>query len=242
MQFYHLTHPLYTSDVEEDASNPIRMIPEVWMPGIICAQCGSTWAGSRRLYLPINDTSLKRRLRGKPLPDSDWTTLAHEVAAHLHAPSPTFLYPGDILGTPMAELQSSRLPDMMHPFPGQIIVVPKVVAALRQASITGYRAVPIESRWSTGIEEPPAHVPRLYEIVVEGSAWRLHMDEERITVCSHCRRTIFPEPENLTIDTNRWDGSDFFIVDRNPNMVCITEKVYHILLQEGFLNYRCIPI
>jgi hypothetical protein len=242
MQFYHLSQPDYSSDQEEQIANPIHFIPDIWMPGIICEKCGATWAGSRRLYLTVDNADIRRRLHGKPLIEKFWRELAREVNNHIDSKTPVDLYPGDILGTPKAELLSDQIPDIMQPFPGQIVVTPHVVDKLQQHSISGFRAIPLQLSWAKQFEKPTSEPPLLFELLITGSAWRVHISESDIIACSHCHRTVFPDPERLSVDQSRWDGSDFLVVDRNPNIVIVTERVCSVLSDEGFSNFVCVPI
>jgi hypothetical protein len=242
MEFYKITHPYYETDQEHDAANPIRMIEDTWLPGVICPICGETWAGSRRLYLPINDLELQQHLSGGPIPLSEWNELARKVHIALSLPDEFQLEPGDVLGTPIGELQSIEILDFLHPFPGQFIVQAHVIAALQQKKLTGFRLVPFKVSWSKKIKPPYPELPTLYELVVTGNAWRVDIGEEQIIACHACGRRKFPHPEWLRVDERRWDGSDFFNVDHNPNIVFVTERVCSTLSQYGFTNYDCIPI
>jgi hypothetical protein len=71
MTLYRLTYPDYERDGEYITANPIQPIHDLWLPGLICPACGETWAGSRRLYLPLPDPALQGRLSGKPLPERE---------------------------------------------------------------------------------------------------------------------------------------------------------------------------
>jgi hypothetical protein len=242
MIFSKLTHPYYVTDQAESAANPIQPVRAIWLPGIICDECGSTWAGSRRLYLPIADTTLWRRLRGAPLPKDEWEELADTVHTTVGLPYDFDLKPGDVLGSPVAELLSSDIPDFLHPFPGQLIVRASVVDVLRDAELTGFQPVRVEARWGNRVSPHPAEAPVLYELVVTGSAWRVGSDRYYITACKHCGRAVFPNPDWLIVDEDRWDKSDFFHVDDNPNIVLVTERVCAVLAQYRFTNYACVPV
>lgn len=237
MKFYKFTHPEYGSDYESSDNNPIRMIEDIWIPGIICPACGRTWAGSRRLYLPIEDETLWRKLSSEPLPLSEWNDLVHKIRTQLKLPEDYVLKPGDVLGPPIAEILDRNIPDFLHPFPGQIIVQSKVIEALQRAELSGFRAIQVRTQWSE--QEKP---PELYELLVTGAAWRIDSKEEQIIVCRSCHRTKFPNSDMLSVDQNRWDGSDFFHVDGNPNIVLITERACEILTRNKFTNYSCLLV
>ena len=67
----------------------------------------------------------------------------------------------------------------------------------------------MECRWATKLNKKCA-LPDLWEIDVKGKAWRIGMDLDKITDCKKCGRHLFPDPEWLKVDHNRWDGTDFF--------------------------------
>lgn len=240
MTFFDLTHPHYETDYAEELANPIQIVEDVRLPGLICSKCGETWAGDRRLYFPIEDAHLLQRLSGPPLPELEWSKLVADVRANLGLPADFALMPGDILGVPTAELMHNEIPDLVHPFPGQIVVRSAVVDTLRRAEVTGWRPVRLNVRWSKRIRQPGIEPPELYELLVTDHMWREGVDQASITVCEHCGRTIFPAWRPIT--ESRWDGSDFFNVDNNPNMVFVTERVCILLEKEKFTNWVCIPV
>lgn len=239
MQFYRLTYPDYKTDQEFNLNNPIRMIRDIWLPGIICSKCGSTWAGNRRLYLSINDESLRGQLRGGPVPQSEWENLSHQVRVTVGLPDDYLLKPGDVLGKPIAELQHSKLPDFLHPFPGQLIVKSNVIETLQRAKLTGFHPIPVEVSWSKKVKKPP-ELPNLYELMVTGSARRVDITEE--ITCQACGRRKFPRPEWLVVDEGQWDRSDFLYLDGNPNIVIVTDRVCSVLAEQQFTNYACISV
>lgn len=244
MRFHELTHPRYETDQTYDAANPIRFVPDIWLPGVICDECGEIWTGSRRIYLPISDPSLRRRLSGIrfPVPLEKWRKLAQEVRAAISLPDDFPLEPGDVLGTPRAKVLSREIPDFLHRFPGQLIVRTKVVEALERAKLTGFQPVRVQTYWSEQLHHFQMEPPSLFELVVTGVAWRVDSDLKRLTACQHCGRLIFPDPDWLVVDESRWDGSDFFHVDRNPNIALVTERVCEVLAEHDFTNYACLPV
>ena len=82
-------------------------------------------------------------------------------------------------------------------------------------------------------------LPEYWELVVTGTAWREEQNEKTIRECDLCGRTQFPEPNNLRVDESRWDGSDFFHVNMNKNIVIVTQRVCDALEELGASNYDC---
>jgi hypothetical protein len=130
--------------------------------------------------------------------------------------------------------------DFLHPLPGQIWVGERVMLAMRRAGFLGVELIEVQTSWAKG-RGPNGAPPRLWEVVVTGSAWRKSSDERLISVCGVCGRTVFPKASQRDVDETRWDGSDFFHADRNPNIVLVTERVCDLLDEGRFSNYQCVP-
>ena len=111
--------------------------------------------------------------------------------------------------------------------------------AMGRAGFAGVEFIEVQTSWAKGMR-PNGAPPRLWELVVTGSAWRKGSDEQSITICGVCGRTVFPNPSQLDVDVTRWDGNDFFHVDRNPNIVLVTERVCDLLDKNRFSNYQCV--
>lgn len=239
MQFFDLTHPRYSSDAEADRLNPARPLVDWHIPSIICDECGR-WAASDRLRVPLQPVASSQAFRRITfLPTGEWFQRRSEWARLLGVPQER-ITPGAELGLPKAEVQSSEMADFVHPSPGQIWVREKVMLVLDSAGLVGADLVPVQSSWARR-SDPNGTPPRLWEIVVTGSAWRQNSDEQSIAVCNVCGRTVFPNASQLQVDETRWDGSDFFHVDGNPNIVLVTERVRDLLDDGRLSNYQCVP-
>ena len=241
MQFFELTHPDYESDRAFDFANPVRIYRDTVMPGLICSVCadtqGGAWSGSRRLYLPITDALLKRRLNRWPLPETEWKVLAQAVREHVGLTDDFVLEPGDILGAPRATLLRTELPDFIYGYPGEIIVNEAVVEALRDAGLTGFEIMHIETHWGAKVKESVSELPQLSILVIAGHVWREDVTLETVTACKQCGRRVFPDWRPIT--EAAWTHTDFFNIDLNPNMVVVTECVCEVLARHHFTNYRC---
>jgi hypothetical protein len=239
MLFFELTHPEYETDADDEAANPVQVVEEVAMPGIICPACGP-WAGSRRLYLPVDDPRLRRCLARPPLPVQEWLELAGEVRRALALPDDVRLLPGDVLGSPAVELLRAAVPDFLHPFPGRVVVKAAVVRALADRGLTGYRPIEASVRARSSAAAAQA-LPRLFELLIRGEAWSVGQNRQAVIACEACGRTAPGHAEPSSIDEGRWDGSDFFTANGNPNVVYVTEAVCRAVSEYGFSNVVCRP-
>ncbi len=122
----------------------------------------------------------------------------------------------------------------MHPAPGQIWVVDKVRAAIEEAGLCGLGLAEVETNEKCGVA--------LIELVVHGRGWRSGTTEASLQACALCRRRVFPDPDWMAIDEDRWDGSDFFLVDYNPNIVIVTERVATLLGEGRFSNLTALDL
>ncbi len=226
MRFFKLTYPDYLTDREMDSRNPVSSTSSHHIPGMDCPVCG-TWSSSDRLRInltmkdaPFRDVSfltVKTWLKSRPV----WAA-ALGVAEDL-------LAPGAKVGPPQGVCSSIIREDCVHPIPGEIWVRDRVRTAMLDAQLTGVSLVPFEL---SGVCDDA----KLWELVVTGRAWRKGSTEESIWVCDVCYRESFPRPKALGVDESRWDGSDFIILDRNPNIIVATEKVAKLIQAERFSN------
>lgn len=243
MHFYRLTHPEYTTDHAADVANPIRMVNEFYVPGIVCSVCGESWASSDRVRVPVPMTSdLRTHLMGKVLSEKEWYSFAAKLRHELSIPSWMRVTPGAQIGLPKGELYSCEVPDLMHPFPGQIIARSQVIRALAKEQVSGFYPVQVQTTWAERIRRKDAETPGLYELLIMGNAWHTGKDTCNTTVCTRCGRTSVPSTTCLDIDIDRWDGSDFFHVDQNTNIVLVTERVCTLFAEYEFTNFRCISV
>lgn len=245
MEFCRLTHPRYRSDQAHSRANPIQMLTDsLYVPGMACPACanetGGAWASSGRVRVEVHmDSPLRSELKGISLPPEAWRDYAERLRRNLQVPSWMPIVPGAELGMPKAEVRQRDLLDFLHPFPGQIIVRARVVDALLAARLSGFQPIRVHTQWAKQLKVLDGEPPELYELFVTGSGWRSGITLEAITVCQRCGRTIFPASSQLVIDESRWDGSDFFHIDQNPNIVIVTARVREVLVRGQFTNWEC---
>lgn len=246
MRFFRFTHPDYATDREFAVANPGISELDKQLPGIICEHCGQRWGSSSRIRIGDElSRSIDAYLLSIEDPDvvtvQEWERISKDLSHITGLPEET-LEPGVEYGAPVGVLKRADIADILHPFPGTIWITARVAEALGNAELIGADFVPVRLKPVKRVAATPGNLPELWEIIITGKAWRRGMDLERITVCKVCKRTEFPEPEQLEVDESRWDGSDFFHLDLNPNIVLVTERVLDVLNQGQFSNFRCIPL
>lgn len=239
MNFYALREPHYQSDQADAAANPLAELASLVMPGLTCAVCGSTWAGNRKLYLPIPTEALNLTLENRPFKTEEWQKLAEVVREALNLAPDFILMPGDRLGPPNYEFNRTKLRDFLHPFPGRVLVNQAVLDVLQGAGFTGFAATRISARWNKRIKGPLPEVPAYYALRAFTSAWHVGVSSESITTCGYCGRSKPPVLDWHSFDEETWDGSDFFYLDSNDNRIVVTERVCETLAAHRFTNWIC---
>lgn len=241
MNFYELTYPEYISDQAERKNNPVKLLPNISVPSIICDDCG-IWSSSERIRRQVELTSkAKEILSNRSIHLNDWNASIKKLSEELGIDY-GLLKPGTELGIPRGELANVELHDFIHPFPGLIWVSDVVKDLLLQQKATGVEFCQVDTDFRKARNKTDEIRPKLWEIIVTGKAWRRGSNYRNALVCDKCNRTIFRNPEYLQIDESTWDGSDFITLDLNPNIVIVTERICESLREKGFTNYRCKKI
>jgi hypothetical protein len=238
MNVYHLGKPRYESEESEELFNPIHAIRDYWLPGMICPRCGA-WAANRRPYLPVQSKQIREQLR-QPLPVDrvKWLSLAQGVRDQLGLPVDFVLMPGDVLGPAKLEVTGPIIADVMHVFPGHIVVTAKVVSALESAKITGYAPIPLEQ--VTLEPHMKNSYSELFELRVTGRIWL--QEPAGKDICPVCGRLQRFDYNWFASDQLVWDGSDVFLFEGNPNMVLVTDTIRSLFSAHNFSNYACEPV
>lgn len=214
---------------------------QLHMPGIICSVCQATWGGYTRHYANITDHELCTQLTGWPLPEIEWKKLERSLKLNCKSLEHVDIEPGMIFGYPRFVIHESDMKDFIEIFPGQTLISSRVKDALEQEQITGYKTVSIELFLFDDEGRQQQAKQAYYEIIVTGHALRIGSTLESIITCNHCKRSIFPDPDYLQVDTNRYDGSDFFHLDMNPNIVFASEKLATLISRFDTGICRQIP-
>lgn len=235
MQFFSLTRPIYVDDHAHDRKNPVVSHGSHCLPGVVCEVCGSRWSSTVRLRIelpapPLDSEFASVRFVGF----AEWVKEAPRWAALLGLEIAS-LRPGAELGRPVGRCRRVISEDVVHPIPGEIWVQSHVVEALRQADLTGVSFAEVELDAKCG-------EVTLFELVVHGRASRTVTRGQNLELCETCHRRGFPSPKDLRVDESSWDGSDFFFVDHNPNIIIVTERAAEVFSAGGFGNVRLEPV
>lgn len=202
------------------------------IPGISCDLCGP-WASSHRLRVAL-PSQLDEFVGVTFLPVTDWRR-ARDRWAMLLGIDPSRVEPGAKLGPPSGTCTSPVSEDAVHPIPGEIWVTSRVRGAIAAAGLTGVSFAPVRLPSECAKES-------LVELVVHGRAWRQGSSEETLLLCQQCGRRGFRTPHHLLVDEARWDGSDFVLLDGNPNIIVVTERVAELVTSQRITNLFAVPV
>lgn len=241
MNFYELTYPQYASDQAERKNNPVKLIPNISIPAIVCDDCG-LWSSSKRIRRNVELTSKSKEiLNNKNIHADDWNSSMRVLSEELKIDIES-LKPGAELGMPRGIIANVEMPHFVHPFTGVIWITDSVKDVLTENMATGVEFCEVDIELKKGKVKSEQTLPRLWEIVVLGKAWRKGFNYENSIACKKCGRTKFLDPDFLKIDESTWDQSDFFLVDLNPNIIVVTERICELFKKNNFNNYQCKKI
>ncbi len=237
MNFFRLTHPEYETDMDQSRNNPLEWANRYIVPGVICPDCGS-WGGRRRLFLPITDPILEKRLEKPPypIPLDQWIILADAIVKSSHVSSDFHLRPGDELGNPTVKVKSSLISDFVFPWRGGILFTEKTWHVLAESEMSGYRAEVVEIVDRRGTTDHEQLLPRIYYLNVTGRI-KSHTNLDRCTICGRIRIN-YP----IELSEANWDGNDFIIDENYPDLIFVTERTCTILYNNNLRNYICKKI
>lgn len=232
MQFFEITHPGYKSDHEADRHNPVELTARYYIARVACGRCGP-WSSSTRLRLPWR--RVLEDFEGSPfLSIEEWARMRPRWARLLRV-KPDEIDPGAYIGPPMGVCRAAIHDDVVHPFSGVLWITERARRVLAKARLKGVSLMKVDLYPSRSRRE-------LFEVVTRGRAWRKGSTPERLRACKRCGRMKFPAPTRLEVDEKRWDGSDLFYVDFNPNILIGTERVASLIEKHEFSNVVAVPI
>lgn len=234
MKFYKFVYPEYKSDMEHSRKNPLEWASQFTVPGVTCPKCG-TWSGRRRLFLPLDDMTIKKilKLPPYPLPVEEWKSLTYKIIESLATESDYDPQPGDELGDPTARITSEKVSDFIFPWRGGIIVTEKTRNIIINSELKGYQFLKVEliDKRSKKSREKP--LPSLYVLLVTGRIISPISDDR----CPICGRLKVTSPVELREEN--WDGNDFIIDENYPDLVFVTERSCAVFKQNELNNYQC---
>lgn len=235
--FFRLDEPKYATDHESDRRNTVWVgRPFVRLPAVTCDLCG-TWGSGKKLRVPVPQALIAElgTFPGvqEPLPWREWQRRRVEWAAALHV-EPEVLEPSTKFGPPHGDVRRKTKEDVIHASPGDVWVQERVKVAIEEAAFTGVQFVEVVLN--------KKDCPRLWELEVHGHGFQPGYTVESRQACQQCGRDSSSNPRELAVDVLRWDGSDFFDLDGNPNMMIVTERVRDLFVRERFSNCAFYPV
>ena len=240
--FYLLIDPGRFHDSSNGLAWTVRRVDyELSIPRIYCSVCGGkSLEYDLRIPLPQDEDVLKV-LRGLTLKEDEWQRIIDWLAKRLDV-EVSRLHPGMLVGPPRGGIATSNPADVNHPFPGTIWVRPNVVEALRLIGATGLSYNRVELFGERSLAGcPPDELPELWELTVNGRAWRVGMTPELVAACKACGRSKFTRPDYYEVDKSRWDGSDFCCLDLSSTRVVVTSRIKKLFEKNRFSNVQVDP-
>lgn len=231
--YYHLTHPYYESDHDWNIKNPIEIVNSLWLPGIICPSCG-TWASSRRTYRKIIKQSIKEFLNKKPLIVENWRNMEVNVRQYLEIDDKERLYPGEIIGDPVANIsRKAILSDFIFAWTGEMVVKENVVIAFTKANLTGVSFIKLVID-----NHEDLNLDSLFVLIPKGIIMVKNQDIELCELCDRPRNSqeLLSFPIDLSLEK-----FDIFSPENNPNIIFISEKCKKIIEENAFSNIEIKP-
>lgn len=220
MKFFKLGPP---KDSRGRRANPRPIVVRMpyAVPAIECPECGVAIRVAHirgRLPSDLSEFELGRRL-----PVREWNRRRDRWASALGVTRDRVV-PGATIGPPMGNCVKPMKSDVAWPFPGLLWVNSRIRDALLSAGGSGFSFSEVKLDGKCGDL-------RLWEIAVTGHAWRKGMTPESSIECRICGLVAFPEPRRLSVDVDRWDGSDWFTLDYNQSIILVTQKAARVLLK-----------
>ncbi len=123
-----------------------------------------------------------------------------------------------------------------YEIPEHFMIDSKLKGVLEKEQITGYELKDINFVGSYGFRDDG-----IQEMVITGRAGHLQkLNREEFEACSTCGRITedIDELDGVGFDINKWDGSDFFLVDNFTGIPVVTQKVKDIFEKNKIKNIK----
>lgn len=123
------------------------------------------------------------------------------------------------------------------------LVQEPVVRFFHDAGLTGFEAAPAKARFARSSRQ----APKFWELLARGSAGLISPQSgyQVLKVCPACGLieydTNISDPTKV-VDESKWDGSDFFRVERLSGWIFITDRVVQTLGRTPFKGWRAYSL
>jgi hypothetical protein len=150
-------------------------------------------------------------------------------------------FSGKRLGRLNLVLKDEHVYDFMWARSSECVVTGDVLEILRSKGFTGFDVMPAEIRYS----RESSQICQLWELVITGLAGMAPSVSgiRLLERCEDCGRQVysgFTNPEGL-VDSEHWDGSDFFLVWPLPH-VFVTSRAAELIRTCAFSGVDVIEI
>jgi hypothetical protein len=241
---YELSHPDYESDQERDYANPVEVVNEISMPGVVCDVCGETWSctASRSLVeLEPGSPLLAQIKREECVPLARLLSMKSQFEHETGAIIPIGQFPGLRIGRLTVRIKRKISCAFVWPWwPICALVTADIATLLHSAGMTGYILYPVE------IVAGKFDGPPLFEIVPTSEMRYTTVPQEDVVpaVCNGCGRWQAPRYVNsvIKLDSSSWDGSDIMTIEHYHTYILASQRFKDLLEEHKFANYVCRPV
>lgn len=241
MKFFELTYPDYSTDAMASKANPIEVSFRYGIPSVICPVCG-TWGGSGALFPKVEENRLADFKEIQFLELEEWTAQRKSWADKLGLRE-SDIRPATNLGLPdVIARREIRDREVWFEYNAPIYMGQSLAESLESSGLSGFELQRIDGQIKAGKrgKRPAVRKPyTLWRVLILGRAWSKGMDDEAIKVCKLCGRS---KPHKGPWVVERWDGSDTFCLDRNPNRMFGTERWAAWMRENKVENYALVAL
>ena len=253
MKFWRLHHPSYPSATVARLLNG-ELSFRYRLPGIKCAECGTTWGGSRVLPYALPE-SLRRRVELQepwPLDDIAHRRLREEVLRELRAAGASIeaLRPGDAFQPVVLDVAASPESDFLWG-PESVVVAERIHDLLTTVPLRGATFAPVtmrtgrrvsaDRRASSVMNEGGPGGPSLYQLIVRAESG-LPPGTEPVRYCASCgRRSFDHEQRQFVMLPEMWRGDQVFLL-ATTMWIMVTDPVKQIVERLDPTNVRFVDL
>jgi hypothetical protein len=144
------------------------------------------------------------------------------------------IFPGELIGEPIAKIIGSIKHEFSFPWTFDIIVTEKVVKEFKKAQLTGVNFLNIQIQNEDEIENQT-----LFLLKPTLSRRRFKTDIEYCHIC--CRPLNIEKQRPVPYLYNK-EGFDIFSPDDNLDFVFVSKRCRQVILDNNFKNILLVPI